>query len=97
VSILKIRDSDGNVQEVLVIKGDKGEKGDIGDTGAKGDKGDKGDTGATGAKGADGTDYVLTEADKQEIATMVVGMLSTENWTFTLDNGSTVTKTVVQK
>lgn len=85
MSILKIRDSDGNVQEVLVIKGDKGEKGDIGDTGA------------TGAKGADGTDYVLTEADKQEIATMVVGMLSTEDWTFTLDNGSTVTKTVVQK
>jgi hypothetical protein len=44
-----------------------------------------------------GDDYVLTEADRQEIATMVVGKLSTEAWTFTLENGSTVTKTVVLK
>lgn len=88
MAILKIRDSDGTVQEILALKGDKGDKGE---------KGDKGDTGATGAKGADGADYVLTEADKQDIATKVVGMLSTEAWTFTLENGSTVTKTVVLK
>jgi hypothetical protein len=64
MAILKIRDSDGNVQEIPVIKGEG---------------------------------YILTEADKQEIATMAVGKLSTENWTFTLENGSTVTKTVVLK
>lgn len=64
MAILKIRDSDGNVQEILAIKGDS---------------------------------YVLTEADKQEIATKAVGMLSSEAWTFTLENGSTVTKTVVLK
>ena len=61
-------------------KGDKGDKGDKGATGAvgpqgpAGPKGDKGDTGATGPQGpagADGKDYVLTDADKQEIAGMV--------------------------
>lgn len=62
--ILRIRDSNGNIQEVLAIKGD---------------------------------DYVLTEADEQEIAAKVVEKLSTEAWTFTLENGSTVTKTVVLK
>lgn len=34
-------------------------------------KGDKGETGATGAQGPSGADYVLTDADKQEIAGMV--------------------------
>lgn len=65
--ILRVRDAEGNVQEILVIKGDKGE------------------------------DYVLTNADKQEIAAKVVGNLSTETWTFTLEDGSTVNKTVVLK
>lgn len=52
-----------------------------------------------------GADYVLTEADKREIAEMVTSVLSvqmaaaeqTETWTFTLEDGSTVTKTVVLK
>lgn len=58
-------------------KGDKGDKGDKGATGAvgpqgpAGPKGDKGDTGATGPAGSNGKDYVLTDADKQEIAGMV--------------------------
>lgn len=58
-------------------KGDKGDKGDKGATGAvgpqgpAGPKGEKGDTGASGPAGANGKDYVLTEADKQEIAGMV--------------------------
>ena len=54
--------------------GPKGDKGETGATGAVGPKGEKGDTGATGPQGpagADGKDYVLTEADKQEIAGMV--------------------------
>lgn len=49
--------------------GAKGEKGDKGD---QGEKGDKGDTGATGEAGKD---YVLTEADKSEIAATVIEML----------------------
>ena len=58
-------------------KGDKGDTGEKGETGAKGDKGEKGDQGEQGpigpqgpqgAPGQDGSDYVLTEADKEEIA-----------------------------
>ena len=46
MSILKIRDKNGNVKEILALKGDKGNKGDKGES------------------------YVLTDADKQEIAEM---------------------------
>ena len=59
------------------IQGEKGDKGDTGATGPKGDTGPQGATGpqgpqgATGAAGKDGKDYVLTEADKAEIADMV--------------------------
>ena len=58
-------------------KGEKGDKGDKGDTGAQGiqgiqgEPGKDGQDGAPGKDGADGKDYVLTEADKQEIAGMV--------------------------
>lgn len=45
-------------------KGDKGDKGDTGEPGPQGEKGDKGD------KGEAGSDYILTEADKSEIAEM---------------------------
>ena len=78
MAILKIRDADGNVQEILAIKGENGKD------------------------GADGKDYVLTDADKQEIANLVEledyytkEELPTETWTFTLEDGSTVNKTVV--
>lgn len=62
MAILKIRDSEGNVQEILTIKG---------------------------------SDYILTEADKKEIADMVIATQTSEAWIFTLENGSTVTKNVV--
>ena len=52
-------------------KGDKGDKGDTGAQGIPGEKGEQGEPGKDGAPGADGKDYVLTEADKQEIAGMV--------------------------
>ena len=58
-------------------KGDPGEKGDTGATGPQGPQGiqgPKGDTGATGPQGPQGPqgdDYVLTSADKQEIAEIV--------------------------
>ena len=38
-------------------------------------KGDKGDTGAQGSKGDAGDDYILTNADKAEIANTVYGMI----------------------
>ena len=67
--------------------GAPGAKGDKGEPGAKGDKGDKGDTGAPGADGAPGakgdkgdtgdpgSDYVLTDADKSEIAALVLAQI----------------------
>ena len=50
-----------------------------------------------GKKGTDGKDYVLTDADKQDIANLAIAALKTETWTFELEDGSTVTKDVVLK
>lgn len=73
-------------QGIQGIPGEKGDQGPKGETGAQGPKGDKGDTGERGPqgeqgiqgipgdkgpKGDPGNDYVLTDADKQEIAGMV--------------------------
>ena len=60
-------------------KGDKGDKGDTGAQGAKGDKGDPGEPGAKGDKGDPGDDYVLTDADKSEIADVVIAKLPVYN------------------
>ena len=49
--ILKLKDANGNVQEILAIKGEAGKDGE------------------------DGEDYVLTEADKEEIANLVLEKL----------------------
>jgi hypothetical protein len=53
--------------------------------GVQGPKGDKGDTGPA---------YTLTSADKTAIANSVKASLKTESWTFSLEDGSTVTKAV---
>lgn len=45
--------------------------------------------------GAKGDSYVLTEADKTEIAEEVKNSFTTEDWTFTLEDGSTANKKVV--
>lgn len=71
MAILKIKDAEGNIHEILAIKGEKGKD------------------------GVDGKDYVLTDADKEEIAALLGEQLSAETWTFTLEDGSTVNKTVV--
>lgn len=44
-----------------------------------------------------GDPYVLTEADKAAIVEAVIAALNTEEWTFTLESGSTVKKNVVVK
>lgn len=76
-------------------KGDTGATGAQGPQGVQGPQGPKGDTGATGPQGPKGDAYVLTSADKSEIAGIVLGEQTTEVWTFTLTDGTTVTKTVV--
>ena len=53
----------------------KGDKGDTGAQGIQGEKGEKGDKGDTGAAGKDGADYVLTDADKNDIATLALELL----------------------
>lgn len=45
-------------------------------------------------KGAQGPAYTLTSADKTAIANSVKASLNTESWTFSLEDGSTVTKAV---
>lgn len=40
---------------------------------------------------------ILTESDRKDIANKVVATLPAETWTFTLEDGSTVTKSVVLK
>lgn len=99
--ILRIRDADGNVQEVLAIKGNDGTSVTVASVSESTEDGGSnvitfsdGKT-VTIKNGSKGEDYVLTAADKEEIANMVKAMFQTEDWTFTLDNGSTVTKTVV--
>lgn len=62
------------------IKGEQGEQGAMGpqgpvgpqgEQGPKGEKGDQGIQGIQGIQGEPGADYVLTEADKKEIAGMI--------------------------
>lgn len=89
-------------------KGETGPQGPKGDTGPQGPQGEKGDTGPTGSDGKDGsngadgktpvkgTDY-FTQADKTEMVNSVIASLTTETWTFTLEDSSTVNKVVVLK
>lgn len=71
----------------------QGADGQAGAPGEKGDKGDKGNPGTTPVKG---TDY-WTAADKAEMVQDTKTALTAETWTFTLTDGSTVTKQVVIK
>lgn len=70
------------IQGIQGPKGDTGETGPQGATGPQGPQGPKGDTGATGATGPQGPagdDYVLTAADKTEIANAVYALLTDAN------------------
>lgn len=65
---------DTKIETIELTPGPVGPQGPKGDTGSKGDKGDQGEIGPAGPQGEpgkDGQDYVLTEADKQEIAGLV--------------------------
>lgn len=73
--ILKIKDASGNVQEVIALRGKTGQAGITPHIGTNGNWwiGET-DTGVK-AQGAPGADYVLTDADKTEIAQIAVGLL----------------------
>ena len=56
-------------------QGPKGDKGDTGERGVRGIQGLQGETGPQGPKGDKGDDYVLTPADKEEIAVMAAKLV----------------------
>ena len=62
--------------------------------GPQGPQGPQGERGPEGPQGIQGPAYTLTDTDKKSIAEAVMDSLDTENWTFTLEDGSTVTKAV---
>lgn len=67
--------------------------------GEQGQKGDKGDQGEIGPQGPAGNDYILTEADKQEIANMIEipesgGTVLVDNQTIIQDEGGTISTAV---
>lgn len=66
---------DKAIQEIELTPGPQGEKGDKGDPGEQGPKGDQGIQGEPGADGQPGSDYVLTEADKTEIAQLAITLI----------------------
>lgn len=71
-TVVSITDKDG-IKSFTVkngTQGPKGDKGDKGDTGEQGPKGDKGDP------GANGSDYVITNADYDAIATVVLSKMT---------------------
>jgi hypothetical protein len=78
------------VLNFVIPKGDKGDKGDRGEQGIQGiqgeqgipgEKGEQGEPGTPGTNGTDGkdgkdgADYILTEADKEEIAAIVLAQM----------------------
>lgn len=75
MSVLKFRDPTTNEwKEITTIVGPAGPQGPAGKDGSQGPKGDigeRGPVGLQGPQGEDGKDYVLTDADKREIASMV--------------------------
>jgi|GEM_PF-3225155 len=69
----KLKYTDGTESEEIPCVGKPGPQGE---QGPKGDKGDTGPRGPAGPQGEPGSDYVLTDNDKQDIATVVTGDLS---------------------
>ena len=69
---------DGIVDTIELTPGPQGERGPVGPEGKVGPQGEIGPVGPVGPKGDPGTpgeDYVLTEADKSEIANLVLASI----------------------
>ena len=85
MEVLRIRNNPSEEwQEIAALVGPKGDKGDKGEPGAAFTydmftqeqlNALQGPTGAQGEPGKDGKDYVLTEEDKTEIASLVLAAL----------------------
>ena len=66
---------DTGPQGIQGLQGEQGPKGDTGPQGIQGEQGPRGEPGPKGDPGAPGEDYVLTEADKSEIANLVLASI----------------------
>ena len=77
-------------------KGEQGIQGPVGPQGEQGLKGDKGDQGEVGPQGPAGNDYVLTDADKQEIANMIEipDSVLVDNKTILQDNSGVISTAI---
>ena len=75
-------------------RGLQGEQGIQGPAGPQGIQGPQGEPGPAGPQGIQGPAYTLNDTDKNAIAAAVKASLNKETWTFTLEDGSTVTKAV---
>lgn len=88
MSVLKIKDANGNWQSISAIKGEKGDKGDTGLTGPAGPRGEQGVPGTNGSNGRDG--YVqYTAGDNITIENNVIsasgGLAKEKVPTYTLE------------
>lgn len=64
MAVLRVRDQDGNITEIIAIKGDKGEQGPQGIQGEQGIQGNKGEQGPQGVQGVQGIQGVQGENGK---------------------------------
>ena len=69
-------------------QGPKGDKGDPGERGVRGIQGLQGEQGPQGPKGDKGDDYVLTPADKEEIAEMAVELVDVPGYGGNVDQST---------
>lgn len=101
--ILRVRNENGEFENIPAIVGPKGEPGERGPQGETGPQGaaftydDFTEEQLASLKGDKGDPYTLTETDKAEIVSAVKAQLITEQWTFTLTDNSVITKDVIME
>lgn len=98
MAILKVKDENGNWQEIPAIVGPQGPAGPSGPAGPAGANGQNGAAGANATvngvtaltiQGGAGIDATMSGS------TLTIKAKTVETWTFTLEDDSTVTKKVV--
>lgn len=72
MSVLKIKDSQGNWQSVSAIKGDKGDTGSQGPQGIQGIQGPAGQNGTNGTNGQDGFSPSASVSKSGSVATISI-------------------------
>lgn len=92
MAVLKVKDANGNWNEIPAIVGGVGTQGPAGPTGATGAAGKNATINGVNAltvQGGDGIEAAMSGS------TLTIKAKNVETWTFTLEDDSTVTKKVV--